>query len=121
MANSNSSWFWIKWVALILVFLYSFAQMHDAHAISKNQKPSAYSQGSADTSKIDSGLNEMISWAAYLAMGLGALSAVIGLVMSAPIIGAEEKGHKAMKGGMWVAIGGSLVWVILAILGGIFT
>lgn len=117
--NLPRAWAWIKYFIAMIAVIYTLFSVHNAEAITTG-KPSIYSQGSADTTKVDKGVTEMINLSLYLSLGAGAIAISVGIFMLTPIIGKPEKGQQIIKGGAVVIVLAGLFKIILNFFGGLF-
>lgn len=111
-------WKFVKFVGAMIGSLWFLFQARTASAVGGN-KPSIM-DGNADTSQLDSTVNQIVDFILFFAYAGGIVSLIIGIVLCAPVVGKGEKGLEVVKGAVYVLLASGTVHILYAFIGGLF-
>lgn len=106
------------WILGIVAVIYTLVTGDFVQA-APSGLPSAMTSGSADISKVDKGLTEYLNWAVYFAYIAGSISVGSGIVLASPIVAKRDAGRNWIMGGIFTALGGAFLHLILSIVGNV--
>ncbi len=104
----------IFWVILILIGYFLIK-----NNVFADVTPDFLNQGKDAESSIGTILKEVFEWVLYVAIGLGAIGAAMGLAETSGVFGQKEKGIDKIKTGLGVVAVGAVFLGIVAFFAGL--